>query len=531
MRQNARTAVAQRPAGTPAPTRRAAAPRTAPSRRTAPPQETAPPVEAEAVPIGEAARDLDEGVSPAYLLDRLWRLFTAKRTGLTLILAMGALSLAGTLLEQVPDGVRGDPQAYASWLDSVRPRYGGWTTVLNAAGGFQVFSSVWFKSVSVLLAVSILACSVHRAPQLWKRAVHPRIHVADAFFTRAGTRVQATLPVPPGEALQRAHAVLRSGRYRIIEDPRDPARQFYADRNRFGPFGTILAHVAFVLILIGVLLTAATGFKDTQFAATVGSRVDVGHGTGLTVEAKSFTDAYYTDGSPKDYASELVLYRDGAQVASRTVRVNQPMRWRGVTFYQSFFGTSAAMRVRDGSGKTLFDSGVPLMWTSDDGKHSIGQFPLPAQNLTVYVVAAASGEVDGTIQAGQMQLEVYRSGQSQPITTQVVSQGKPATISGLEFTFMRERQFTGLIVARDPGALWVWIGSALMVLGLFLVFFFPHRRVWVRVRGTAAGSEVWFASPMRHDSMYEARFHQFATDVALPAGPGGRQDMIGPRHA
>lgn len=452
-------------------------------------------------------------------VDRVWRLLTAKHTGLTLILVMGALSLAGVLLEQAPAGVRADPQAYAGWLESVRSRYGGWTGVLDRAGLFAVFSSIWFKAASTLLAVSILACSVHRAPQLWKRAARPRTHVADAFFAHAALQAQADLPIGPAEALERVRVVLSAHRYRVLTDSRDPDRRCYADRNRFGPFGTILAHLSFVLILTGVVLTATTGFKDAQFAATVGSRVPVGHGTGLEVEARSFTDAYYADGSPRDYASELVLYRDGTEVASHTVRVNQPMRWGGITFYQSFFGTSATMRVTDGAGRKVFDAGVPLLWTSNDGRHAIGQFTLPDHDLTVYVVGAASGEVDPNIGAGQMQLEVYRTGQDQPDTTEVVSQGRPVAISGLEFTFLRERQFTGLIVARDPGAAWVWAGSALMVLGLFGVFFFPHRRIWVEVSPTESGSRVRVASPSRHDSIFAGRFHRIVTDLADTKGP------------
>lgn len=496
MSQNARTAVADSPAG-----------------RTE--------------PANQARDDLDADVqiSPAHLLGQLYRFFIAKRTGLILILVMGLLSLVGTLLQQAPEGVRGDPQAYARWLDSVRPRYGGWTNALNMAGMFEVFSSIWFKAVTVLLAVSILACSLHRTPQLWKRAVHPRTHVADSFFSHAGLRAKATMPLPPAEAIDQVRAALGAHRFRTIVDPKGPGLNLYADRFRFAPFGTVIAHVSFVLILVGVLVSATSGFKNPQLTVTVGSRVEVGNGTGLAVEAKGFSDTYHLDGSPKDYASELVLYRDDKQVASQTVRVNQPMRFGGVSFYQSYFGVAAVMQVKDSSGKTLFDSGVPLQWSSGDGNHSVGQFVLPDQNMSVYVVSAASGQVDPNIGAGQMQLEIYQNGKDQPIAVEVVSQGKPATISGLDYTFARERQFTGLIVSRDPGAVWVWIGSTLMVLGLFLVLFFRHRRVWVRVRPTGEGSEVQIASSERRDSAFESWFRKFVADVATLAGkPGERHE-------
>jgi ResB protein required for cytochrome c biosynthesis len=105
-----------------------------------------------------------------------------------------------------------------------------------------------------------------------------------------------------------------------------------------------------------------------------------------------------------------------------------------------------------------------------------------------------------------------------------VDQGKPATIAGLTYTFERTRQFTGLIVTQDPGAVFVWIGSTLLVLGLFMVFFFPHRRIWLRVRKTEGGSELLFASTMRRDSAFEPQFHQLVTDIQLAGTPSSTTD-------
>ena len=109
-----------------------------------------------------------------------------------------------------------------------------------------------------------------------------------------------------------------------------------------------------VLILAGALVGSMFGYRNSDFTATVGSVVDVGDGTGLTLMARSFSDSYYENGAPSDYASDIVLYRDGQQVAQQTVRVNQPLSFDGTTFYQSFFGPAAVMQVshQDGSSST-----------------------------------------------------------------------------------------------------------------------------------------------------------------------------------
>jgi len=466
-------------------------------------------------------------VSTSDLMERLWRFFISMRTGLMLILALGVLSLVGTLLAQAPPGIATDPAAYADWVTSMKPKYGGWTSILDKIGFFSIFTSIWFKAITVLLTTSILACSVNRAPRLWKIAFHPRTRMGETFFTHAPLQAHVLVPAGPDTALDNVRAVLKSHRFRTINDPDDDGLNLYADRFRWGPFGTVIAHLSFVVILLGFFLSATTGFKETQFTAPVGSKVQVGHDTGLTVEAKSFSDAYYPDGAPKDYASDLILYKNGVQVERKTIRVNQPMTWDGVSFYQSFFGIAASMEVKDAAGKVVFKDAVPLVWSSKDGQHSIGKFDLASKGLSVYVVGMASGKTDPTIKAGQMQLEIQQAGKEDPIATEVVSQGKAATIGELTYTFERTRQFTGLIVARDPGAIFVWVGSTLLVIGLFLVFFFPHRRVWVRIRKTSGGSEILCASTMKRDVAFEPQFNQLVTDIQLAGSPVEHHAKVG----
>jgi cytochrome c biogenesis protein len=425
-----------------------------------------------------------------------------------------------------------DPSAYASWIASIHSKYGGWTPVFDHLGLFAVFTSIWFKAITVLLTTSILACSVHRAPRLWKLAFHPRTSMGEVFFSHAPLRADILVSSGPETALDGVREVLRSHRFRTVSDPDEDGLNMYADRFRWGPFGTVIAHVSFVVILLGFFLSSATGFKDTNFVAAVGSTVAVGHGTGLTVKAMSFNDAYYPDGQPSDYASDLVLYKNGVEVNRQTIRVNHPMSWDGVSFYQSFFGTAAAMQVKDSAGKSMYNDAVPLAFTSTDGKHSIGQFTLAGKKQTVEVVLPASGEVDPNIKAGQVQVNVYQDVNKPSIDSQIVDQGKPTTIAGASYTFERTRQYTGLIVAHDPGAMFVWVGSALLVIGLFLVFFFPHRRVWVRVRKTAAGSQILFASTMKRDVAFEPQFRQLVTDIQLAGSPSSTTiPEVGKNHA
>ena len=473
----------------------------------------------------EPTDQLDGGLagSPADTGERLWHFFVSMRTGLALMLALAVLGLVGALLVQADPGLQGDRQAYAAWLESVRPRYGGWTGVLDALGLFSIFGSIWFKGLVVLLATSVLACSVNRAPLLWRQAVHPRTNMSETFFSHAALTASISATTDPDAAATEVQASFRARHFRTIANRDGDTIHIYADRFRWGPFGTVIAHLSLIFILAGALIGTTWGFRNSGLAVPVGSRVDVGYGTGLSIEAKSFTDSYYTNGSPSDFTSDLVLYRDGAQVAAQTIRVNEPLRAGDVSIYQSFYGAAAVMKVADPTGMVVYERGVPLEWTSRDGKHRVGQFILPDAGLTAYVIGVASGEVDPQIKPGQMRIEVYTSGsEGSLIAAEFVSQGRPAKIAGLDFTFIRERQFTGLIVARDPGAVFVWIGAGLLVFGISLVFLFPSRRAWALIRRRPDGSSIQIGAIVRHEITFHSDFKRLVDEVELAlTGPSG----------
>lgn len=469
----------------------------------------------------EPVYDVDGGISVSVtlVLEKIWHFFISMRTGLVLILILSILSLIGTMLMQAPAGLAGDPKAYATWLDSLRPKYGGWTNVFDALGFLGIFGSIWFKGTMILLVTSVVACAVNRAPRLWKQARHPRVRMTESFFAHAPQSAAIEAPVDDERAVTEVAAALRRRRYRTVVEQDDEGTHLFADRFRWGPFGTVIAHLSLVLVLVGVLVGSSLGFRDTGFAAPIGTRVDVGYGTGLTLVARSFTDTYSSEnGAPSDYQSDLVVYRGDQEVAAQTIRVNQPLRVDDVTFYQSFFGPAAEIEITDAKGALVYDEGVPLLWSSKDETERVGRFDLPAQGLQVFIISAASGKVSKAIRPGQVQVEVYKSATTTPVDIKVIDQGKPATVGGLNVTFAREHQFTGLIIAKDPGVPLVWLGSALLVLGACLVFFFPNRRAWALIRRRDGGSSIRIGAVVRHDLGYGTEFRAMVDEIERALG-------------
>lgn len=465
-------------------------------------------------PSGEPGRD----VSPLEFLLIIYRFFYNKRVGLVLILAMGIMTLVGVLIPQASAEVRADPASFDSWLEQVSPRFRGLTTPMAALGFFGVFSSWWFLTTTALLAVSILACSVHRTPILWKKSTKPRVVTSASFFDHGRLRDRVELSASVEDATQRVKAALGGQKMRVLTEQDGDAVAIYADQNRFAPFGTVVAHIAFDIILAGVLISSFAGFRIESFPVTVGlPPVEVGHGTGLSVSASKFVDDYNEEGRPLDYASDLTLFHNGEEVAAQTIRVNAPLRWGGVSFNQASFGEAAIFEVKDAAGAVTFTGGVPLRATTSDGRNSFGSISLMDGKLEAVVIAAARGQVDPQLGEGGAMIQLYMDGSEEGVAAQAFAPGDSHKLGTLTYTYSGPGRYTGLMVSKDPGAIWVWIGSVLIMLGTIVTMVLRHRRLWIRIQPTEAGSELLFNSPDLPDQAFTNRFREIVKKVGSNA--------------
>jgi cytochrome c biogenesis protein len=268
------------------------------------------------------------------------------------------------------------------------------------------------------------------------------------------------------------------------------------------------------VILAGALVGSMWGFRDSQFMLAEGETSAVPTKDGLAITLTSFKDAYDPKtGAPIDYVSDVTLTRGGQVVAQQLVRVNEPLRFEDVSFYQAFFGPAAILTVKDSAGKEVFSGGVPLAWTANNGGNKIGSFTIPGQNLTAWVVAT-TGPDDPTIKPGQVAIELYKADTGDPVVQKSIDQGKATDINGLTYTFEREAKYTGLNVAKDPGTPIVWLGCFLLVVGFVVRLYVPFRRVWGRLEARPhGGSSLSIAAVGRHDSALDAEFTSIVTDI------------------
>ncbi|MDR1808181.1 MAG: cytochrome c biogenesis protein ResB [Propionibacteriaceae bacterium] len=483
-------------------------------------QDEAAPGLAAAEPGAGPGPDEEPDAAPGEFFRRIYQFFYSKTLGVVTILALAVYVLLGALLVQAGAGVYGDAAAEASFVESVRAKYGGLTGVLNALGLFHIFSSVGFLVVIGVLALSILACTTHRLPLLWDRFRHPKTHPTDEFFGRARYRAELSVTDSPDVAATAVADHLKRLRYRVLADPDDP-RSLYADKFAWGGFGTVAAHVSFLIIIAAFALSALAGVAEVTNLPVGGAPVAVGHGTDLQVQATTFQATYDDDGRPLDYVSHLVVTENGAVVKEQDVRVNEPLSYGGFKFHQNSYGLAADVQVTGPDGSVVFDQSVPLEYQTSDGTAVAGIFTLAGPGLEVQVILPASGSTDSGIAAGDAVFQLYKTGSSEVLDMAEVAPGEVLDEGDYDLTFLRERQVTGILVRHDPGAPWMIVGSILLVAGMTVTFACRHRRYWVRVAGAgpAGGAVLRLASSDKEDGGFRQAFEDLAADLGRVFAP------------
>ncbi|MFC2159659.1 cytochrome c biogenesis protein ResB [Actinomycetota bacterium] len=410
----------------------------------------------------------------------LWRLFSSVRLAVILILVITGLSLLGALLVQASPETIKDPAAYSYWVDTfARAKVGVWAPFLSALNLFNVFRSPWFVIACSLLMLNILICSLNRWREINLSIRGGKVKHKEDFYTTGTSASLVGIKKPEAKTTLIANRLLKEAGYRTRTEDDKQNTYIAADKNRYYKLGTYFSHFSLILFVLAFVASNYFGFRDINFTVPVDSFREVGHGTGLSLELVSFVDEYYDNGRPKDYRSEVVLYENGTPVKTATVQVNHPLAYKGVRFYQSYFGPASKIQVADTNKNIIFTGNVPMDSSFDiEGVHrDEGFFDIPSTNLSVRLIGSAVNAQDFMIPKGAIAVDV-REGANQ-IDFRLVEQGAPEVVGGLEFTFIGPSQYSGFQISHDPASILIWIASALFIIGICSVLYFPYRQVWV----------------------------------------------------
>ena len=420
----------------------------------------------------------------------VWRTVSSTQFALVIILLIACVGLTGVVLPQVPQDIASDPASYAWWLQYVAgPELGALAQPLGFFGLLDVFHSPVMTLLTVLLVTSILACTVRR----W-RAIRAQVgaqsvvHPADFYMGEQAVTVDSGRTMDlVADSVRR---VVASRHYRLDETSRAGHIYAGADRYRYSGLGTLVSHLGLVVLLAGVAVGARYGFRVDSFVVTEGMTRDVGYGTGLSLELLTFDDEYWQDGTPRDFRSDVVVYGpEGSQTG--VIRVNHPLDYAGIRFYQSFFGPAARLSVSDQAGDILYDGTLPLVGMVGQGPaRPSGLIQLPSSDIAIGVIGPAA-EGDDVLTDEQLGIQPYVASTGAPLERYVLNAGTAVTIATLTIRYDAPAQFSGFEVRHDPGVSLVWLGCAMLVTGMGATLYLPRRQFFVLLEPHGTGTRVF----------------------------------------
>ena len=403
-----------------------------------------------------------------------------------MILILAALSLAGVFLPQIPANMAASPKGYAWWVENVASQeLGGAANILAPLGFFHMFRSVWFIAAAGLLMLNILVCTAVRIRPLRLKTQIAAVQRDDAFY---GDGDAVSFGGRLNTLSEKTETALHTCRYSVRRAEDAEAIWLAADKRRLSPWGTLAVHLSLILLLAGVLLNGLLGFHYDAFTIAEGETMDVGYGTNLSVRLDAFADTYWEDGMPMDYQSDVTVYHNGEIVKSGIIRVNHPLSVNGVRFHQGYFGPAAGLAVTGENGESLYSGSVALTGSQTGGSltRPKGLAVLPDSRFSVILLGSA-GSLDTSIGDDQIGVELY-DGELNFIGWLLLTEDVPAQLDGMTFTY-QPLQYSGFTVSRESGAPLLWSAAALFLLGLAMLFYFPHQTLWIRLR-QVSDSEV-----------------------------------------
>jgi cytochrome c biogenesis protein len=419
----------------------------------------------------------------------------------------------------------------AKYQDSARRGGLGLYGFSKAVGFDRLYSTWYFNLMLGLLSLNLVVCSLKHWPHTWRFFRHPKKVLEGEGSDGIPLHRQLNLSGDPAASAVKAAEVLAARGYRAERSEKDGVVNLFSQKGLWGRLGVYVTHAAILVIFLGGWIGLQYGKKgymnieEGTSNGTVAGRGDIGPWKlPFALRCDDFEVTYYEGtGRPKAYTSKLTVIENGREVKTKSIVVNDPLVWRGIFFYQSSYGETGKagklkIHVAAKNGSKHGDYQAPIQ-----GDVSIPEFGMKLKVLQFAPdfamengqVVNKSNQVNNPAAAVQVSLPDGRVMstwlfQNYPKFTSLSAVDFDMTLAGYQGV-----QYTGLQVTYDPGVNVIWLGCFLMMVGIFMAFFMPHRRVWVKIvpKGNKGGT-VWVAgSTNKNRASFEEEFEAVAAAV------------------
>lgn len=474
----------------------------------------------------------DEKSQTITIVDRIWSALASVKLAVIVFALISLTSVVGTLLDQSGDAAK-NLKIVAKFVGTgAAPKV---FALLDAAGFTDMYHSWWFVALLYLFAANLIVCSLERLPRIWKIVREPIKALPPDQIKAMPIRREIAFRKKGEEARAAIASAMKSAGFPAKEaSSADDSLQFIAEKGRYSRLGVYVTHLSIIIILAGAIVGMKLGFNG-NLNLLEGTASAVAYGgaekeipLGFEIRCNDFNVAYYDNSdTPKSFKSWLTILENGKPVLidgkeTTEIEVNRPLRYKGITFYQSSYGFAPN---RDAlfkfalTGKNGAKRGVSLKFEES--------FEIPGSD-TRGKVADFSPAI-AVDEAGK--LFTYAETMNNPaVFVEFSEKGKmkysrwillrhPETWEvpdgRVEFMDLWGAQYTGLQVRKDPGVEIVYIGCLLMTIGLYMSFFMSHARVWVVVREERGKTNVFISGTSSKNRVaFEERIARLAQTLS-----------------
>ena len=438
-------------------------------------------------------------------INAVWDFFCSLKLTIFLLISLALTSIIGTI---IPQGQV--PPEYVAQISPIKLQ------IYSKLGFFDMYHSWWFITLLYVFSLNLTSCSIKRLPHVFKFITEPTLVLAEAMRNSFSLKKEVAFSAPIEQGRDRLKEFLGREFAAPVVSEHNGEYHLFSQKNAWCRLGVYVVHFSILVIFVGAIIGSLFGFKG--FAAIVEgnsiSSVETRSGKhlplGFDLRCDQFSVTFYNSGAPKEFKSILTVLENGQPVKGYTnvrVVVNEPLTYKGITFYQSSYGQAnegsehffsvtprhgggpQRITIREGETITLKDgTTLKLLETTPEVRQFMPEFSGPAARIEV--------TFKGKTPQSYIVLKNYPEINAQ---------------RGDELIFNYEgsnaKMYTGLQVAKDPGVWVVWLGCTLMVVGLYIAFFMSHKRVWVVV---SKGHVRMYANASKNQAAFQSQFEELA---------------------
>lgn len=442
----------------------------------------------------------------------IWMFFASVKLALFILFILAAASIIGTILPQ-GETAAAYSQFHMTKLDMSSNAAHILTNIIFTLGLDNMYQSWWFRGLILLLSLNLIVCSFERLPDVWRLVVMDNLDTKLDRISTMRNRREYTSTLDVKESCAAITAKLKTLGWHTSARERDGGTLLFAQKAPWSRLGVYVVHASILMIFAGALIGSIWGQKGSvniPETLTTDKIYQFGSGTpidlGFTVKCNWFHLSKYPNGAPKEYESELVIIEGGKEIFTKRIEVNDPLDYKGWTFYQASYQSHQKFLVSIKNNSTnkeeqfLTPPQQAVRWVDENLLFGIQELvPTTIPGVYKYKLLLSDGK------GGQ---NLYLLDDNTAVT---IKQGEDS-----KYTFhIKEFYSTGLQVSKDPGVWTVYIGCILMLLGLGVAFFVFHKRTWIMVKTKDSTTHILLAaSTNKNKAGFETEFNTLSDTVA-----------------